>query len=93
MLMEVTDSAEFTGKDENASLQQHAGVELEQVPHIYCHNQLRQVPLINTSDKVKRRFQMWPSLCTHTYIFRNGRETSGVWSDEIRNLVKAKGIY
>lgn len=47
---EVTDSAEFTGKDENASLQQHAGVELQQVPHIYCHNQLRQVPLINTSE-------------------------------------------
>lgn len=47
---EVTDSAEFTGKDENASLQQHAGVELQQVPHIYCHDQLRQVPLINTSE-------------------------------------------
>lgn len=59
---EVTDSAEFTGKDENASLQQHAGVELQQVPHIYCHNQLRQVPLINTSDKVNvdsRRAPLW----------------------------------
>ncbi|KAF3844089.1 hypothetical protein F7725_016137 [Dissostichus mawsoni] len=33
--------AEFAGKDEDASLKQHAGVELEQVPHIYCDYHLR----------------------------------------------------
>lgn len=91
MLMEVTDSAEFTGKDENASLQQHAGVEMQQVPHIYCHNQLRQVPLINTSDKVKRRFQMWPSLCTSAILTFSGMEGRllgsgamkyGIWSKQ-----------
>lgn len=41
-------SAEFASKDDDASFKQHAGIELEQVPHIYCHNQLCQVPLVNT---------------------------------------------
>lgn len=44
----VSYRAELAGKEEDASLKQHAGIELEQVPHIYCHNQLRQVPLGNT---------------------------------------------
>lgn len=37
----VSYTAEFAGKDKDASLKQHAGVELEQVPHIYCYDQLR----------------------------------------------------
>lgn len=44
----VSYSAQFAGKEEDASLKQHAGKELEQVPHIYCYNQLCQVPLVNT---------------------------------------------
>lgn len=96
-------SAEFAGKDEDASLKQHAGVELEQVPHIDCHNQLCQVPLVHRHTHT---FQFeWATyrlqnptcfvldtniefslICSH--VFRDGRETSGVWSDEVGNLVK-----
>lgn len=47
-ILYVSHRAELAGKDEDASLKQHAGIELEQVPHIYCHNQLCQVPLVNT---------------------------------------------
>lgn len=47
----VTHSAELAGKNENAPLKQHAGIELEQVPHIDGHNQLRQVPLQETHTR------------------------------------------
>lgn len=47
-------SAELAGKDEDASLEQHAGIELEQVPHIDCHNQLGQVPLVNKYTHKKK---------------------------------------
>ncbi len=40
-------SAEFACKDEDASFEQHAGIDLQQVPHIDCHNQLCQVPLVH----------------------------------------------
>lgn len=42
----VAYGAEFAGKDEDASLKQHAGIELKQVPYVHRHNQLRQVPLV-----------------------------------------------
>lgn len=44
----MTHGAELAGKNENAPLKQHAGIELEQVPHIDGHNQLGQVPLQET---------------------------------------------
>lgn len=51
--------AEFAGKDEDASFKQHAGIDLEQVPHIYCHNQLCQVPLVHPQTYISVK---WVSL-------------------------------
>lgn len=80
-------SAEFAGKDEDASLKQHAGIELEQVAHIHCHDQLCQVPLVNPQTRAHQfewaewtelqRLHDTPSLglvqCTLTFSGMDGR--------------------
>lgn len=93
----VSYSAEFAGKDEDASLKQRAGIELQQVAHIDCHDQLRQVPLGKPQTHAYRSdWARWTelnpgsSLVLHTHIFRDGRETSGVWSNEVWNLVDTR---
>lgn len=49
--------AELTAADEDTPFKKHAGIQLQQVPHVHSHDQLRQVPLNKHTHSVSRAIQ------------------------------------